>query len=202
MSIVYLNGEFLPIEQAKVSVLDRGFLFGDGVYEVIPVYGGHCLRLGEHLKRLQDSLDGIHLKNPLSNQQWEQTLDQLIEKNEGEDKSVYLQLSRGVAPVRDHLFPAQTKPTVFIMSNPLKPVSKETLRAGIKAVTLDDIRWQACNIKATALLANTLLKQQAANQGATEAILVRDGLATEGSASNLFIVSNGVIITPPIGPRL
>lgn len=202
MSIVYLNGQFMPIDQAKVSVLDRGFLFGEGVYEVIPSYGGHLLRLGEHFQRLQNSLDGIRLKNPLEQNQWEEILQTLLEKNKAEDQSVYLHVSRGAAPKRDHVFPDNSIATVFVMVNELKAVSKETLKTGVSAITLDDIRWRACNIKATALLANTLLRQQAKDEGAAEAILIRDGKATEGAASNVFVVLNNVLVTPPTSPYL
>ncbi len=202
MSTVYLNGEYLPIDQAKISVLDRGFLFGDGVYEVIPAYGGHLLRLGQHLQRLQNSLDGIRLKNPLSTEQWTDILLHLLNENPAQDQSVYLQVSRGPAPVRDHAFPVQPEPTVFIMVNELKSVAVAKLEQGVTAITLDDIRWRACNIKATALLANTMLRQQANDEGAAEAILIRDGFATEGAASNLFVVLNNTLITPPTGPLL
>jgi D-alanine transaminase len=202
MQIVYLSGKFLPIEQAQVSVLDRGFLFGDGVYEVIPAYGRRLLRLGEHLRRLQDSLDGIRLSNPLSDAQWTDTLNQLIAKNEGDDQYIYVQVTRGAAVKRDHTFPAQVRHTVFCMSSPLKAVSKQELEQGVTAITLDDIRWHACNIKTTALLANVLARQQAADVNAAEAILLRDGFATEGAASNIFMVSDGVMITPPKGPLL
>lgn len=202
MQIVYLNGEFLPLEQAKVFVLDRGFLFGDGVYEVIPAYGRRLLRLDEHLRRLQDSLDGIRLSNPLSPALWHEILNQMLARNEGEDQYVYVQVTRGAAPKRDHAFPAQVQHTVFIMSSPLKPVPREDLQRGIAAVTLNDNRWHACNIKSIALLANVLLRQQAIDAGAAEAILLRDGMMTEGSASNIFIVSQGMLLTPPKGPLL
>jgi D-alanine transaminase len=197
MSIVYLNGQTLPIEEATVSVLDRGFLFGDGVYEVIPSYGGNLFRLQEHLQRLQNSLDGIHLKNPLSHQQWIDALNDIVKKNSGEDQSVYLHVSRGIAAKRDHVFPDEIRPTIFIMSNELTPTVRETLQQGVACITLDDIRWHACHIKATALLANTMLRQQAKEEGAVEAILIREGIATEGAASNIFIVKNNVLITPP-----
>lgn len=200
--IVYLNGEYLPISQAKVSVLDRGFLFGDGVYEVIPAYGRHMLRLDEHLRRLQNSLDGIRLNNPLSEQQYREILQRLLDDSQSDDQYVYLHISRGVADTRDHLFPARVVPTVFIMVSAMLPVSKGKLAQGIAAVTLDDIRWHACHIKATALLANTLLRQQAEDEGAAEAILIRNGHATEGAASNLFMVKNGIMKTPPISPLL
>lgn len=200
--IVYLNGEFKPISKACVSVLDRGFLFGDGVYEVIPAYGGHLLRLQSHLQRLQNSLDGIRLTNPLTNPQWQQMLTTLLEKNQGLDQSIYLQVTRGAAAKRNHNFPDQITPTVFAMSSELIAMPRAEAEQGIEAVTLDDIRWRACNIKTTALLANTLLRQQATDKGAGEAILLRDGYATEGSASNVFVVYDGVILTPPTSPLL
>ncbi|MDH5766199.1 MAG: D-amino acid aminotransferase [Gammaproteobacteria bacterium] len=200
--IVYINGKYLPIEQAQVSVLDRGFLFGDGVYEVIPAYGGHLLRLAEHLQRLQNSLDAIRLINPLTHQQWIEILEALLKKNQGRDQSVYLQVTRGVAQQRDHSFPDEVLPTVFVMVNPLHAQSKDELAKGVMAITVDDNRWRACYIKATALLANTLLRQQATDAGAAEAILIRDGYVTEGAASNVFIVDKNSLITPPIGPNL
>ncbi len=194
--IVYLNGEFLPQSQAKVSVLDRGFVFADGIYEVIPAYGGRLFRLGEHLQRLQNSLDGVRLANPLDDIEWDRILGELIKRNGGGDQSLYLQITRGVAK-RDHGFPPDTPATVFAMSNPLKPVDAALLKSGVKAITLEDIRWRFCNIKSIALLPNVLLRQQALEQGAAEAILIRNGLVTEGSASNVFIVRKGVIMTPP-----
>lgn len=197
MSTVYLNGQFLPIDQASISVLDRGFLFGDGVYEVIPAYGGHLFRLEEHLQRLQNSLQGIQLTNPLSKQQWIDVLNQLLQKNDGEDQSVYLQVTRGVAAKRDHVFPDEIHATVFIMCSELNSARREDLQPGVSAITLDDIRWRACDIKATSLLANIMLRQQAKDEGAVEAILIRDGMATEGAASNIFIVSKGILLTPP-----
>ena len=200
--IVYLNGQYLPIEQARVSVLDRGFLFGDGVYEVIPAYGGHLLRLPQHMQRLQNSLAAIRLDNPLSDDEWIEILNTLLEKNQGRDQSVYLQVTRGVAEQRDHSFPDMVKPTVFVMVNELFAPAKEDLSKGVAAITVDDIRWRACHIKATALLANTLLRQQATDAGAAEAILIRDGLVTEGAASNVFMVKNNTLITPPVGPTL
>ncbi len=197
-SICYLNGAYLPLEQAKVSVLDRGFIFGDGVYEVIPAYGGHLFRLQQHLQRLDNSLKAIKLANPLSNVQWQDMLQTLVKKNQDNsnaDQSLYLQLTRGVAK-RDHSFPKNTPATVFAMSNPLAAADMEKIQAGVNAITLDDIRWRYCNIKTIALLPNILLKQQAIEKHASEAILVREDQVTEGSASNLFIVSDGVIKTP------
>lgn len=199
--IVFLNDRFLPQDQAFVPVMDRGFVFGDGVYEVIPVYGGRLFRVDEHLQRLQHSLDGIRLANPMSNAEWTEILQRLAQANGGGEQSIYLQITRGHAP-RDHAFPLDTEPTVFIASSPLKPVASELLHDGVAAITLDDIRWKYCHIKAIALLPNILLRQQAIDAGAQEAILVRDGVVTEGAASNVFIVTDGVIKTPPKGPFL
>lgn len=193
---VYLNGEYLPLDQAKVSVMDRGFLFGDGVYEVIPVYGGKPLRLAEHLDRLDASLAGIGMLSPLDREAWSTIFQQLI--SGPEDQSIYLQVTRGYAPKRDHAFPAVIKPTVFVMCNPIAAIPA----SGVAAITLDDTRWQLCNIKAITLLANVLLRQEAVENGAAEALLVRDGHVLEGSASNVFILLNGMLITPPKGHEL
>ena len=207
MTIVYLNGDFLPIDQARVPVMDRGFLFGDGVYEVIPVYGGRLFRFQHHIDRLQNSLDGIRLINPLSDSEWEQIFTTLLQKNGVEtdsqrDYSVYLQVTRGVAEKRDHLFPAKVIPTVFVSSQPIATVDPAIIEHGIAAITLEDSRWARCNIKAITLLPNVLLRQEAQNNDASEAILIRDGNAIEGSASNLFVVKNGNIMTPPKGSQL
>jgi D-alanine transaminase len=193
--IVYLNGEFLPSDEARISVLDRGFIFGDGVYEVIPVYGGRLFRLPHHLERLDHSLEGIRLANPLDHGHWRAVLKELVERNGDGDQSLYLQVTRGVAE-RDHSFPPDTEPTVFAMSKPTGEVAPE-LRDGISAITVEDIRWKWCNIKAIALLPNILLRQQAVDNGAAEAVMLRDGFVTEGAASNIFIVNNGVVLTPP-----
>jgi D-alanine transaminase len=201
MNIVYLNNKFLPADQACVPVLDRGFIFGDGVYEVIPAYGGKLFRLDEHLQRLQNSLAAVRIPNPLSNAGWATMLNELIAQNHGEDQSHYLHVTRGSAP-RDLAMPDDPVPTVFAMSNTLKPVSQEICANGVAAITLDDIRWQRCHIKALRLLPNILLRQEALDQDAAEAILIRDGFATEGAASNLFVVIDGVLCTPPTGPFL
>lgn len=201
MPTVYLNGKFMPDTEARVSVLDRGFIFGDGVYEVIPVYGGRLFRLSEHLQRLQNSLDALKIDNPLNDSEWEQTLTELINQNGDGDLSLYLQITRGSAE-RDHAIPSEITPTMFAMCNALKPLPAETINKGVKAITLNDIRWQRCHIKAISLLPNVLLRQEALDQGAAEAILIRDGKATEGAASNLFAVIKGVITTPPKGPML
>ena len=201
MGIVYLNGEYLPVERAQVSVMDRGFVFGDGVYEVIPVYGGRLFRLEQHLQRLARSLTGIRLANPLSDDGWRQCLQEVVARNGGGDQSVYVQITRGIAP-RDHAFPKETTPTVYAASSPLKPLAADVAEQGVGAITLQDIRWQRCDIKAITLLPNILLRQQAIDQGAVEAILVRDGQVNEGAASNLFMVKGGVLVTPPKGPFL
>ena len=195
---VYLNGEFLPPDQARVSVFDRGFIFGDGVYEVIPVFGGRLFRLPHHLSRLDASLSAIRLRNPHNQQEWNDIFTRLLAAGSG-DQSIYLQITRGVAP-RDHAFPPNITPTVFAYAQPLKYSPPEQLAQGVVAVTAADIRWQRCDIKAIALLANALLRQQAIDQGAVEAILVRDGIVTEGAASNIFVVKNGRLVTPPKGP--
>jgi D-alanine transaminase len=200
--IVYLNGAFLRADEARVSVLDRGFLFGDGVYEVIPVYGGRLFRVEPHLARLDRSLEGIRMANPLDHRQWTGVLRELVERNGGGERSIYLQVTRGVAP-RDHAFPAQAEPTVFAMTTELPPSAPSPERQpGVEAISVEDIRWAHCDIKAITLLPNVLMRQRALESGAAEAILLRDGQATEGAASNLFIVRGGVITTPPKGNLL
>ena len=199
MPLVYLNGQFLAPDQAKVSVFDRGFIFGDGVYEVIPVFGGRLFRLAHHLSRLETSLAAIRLRNPHNTEQWSEIFMRLMAENGGGDQSIYLQITRGVAP-RDHAFPANVTPTVFAYAQPVKFAPGDQLTQGVAAITTEDIRWGRCDIKAIALLANALLRQQAIEQGAVEAILVRDGLVTEGAASNIFIVKDKRLITPPKGP--
>lgn len=195
--MVYLNGRFLPLDQAQVSVLDRGFLFADGVYEVIPVYGGRMLRWADHWRRLEASLAGIHMPPPLTMIEMESALQRLIQGVY--DQYLYLQITRGNAGKRDHNIPKDYIPTVFAMCSPIGPLPRET---GIKAITLDDIRWKLCHIKSIALLGNILLRQQALDQGVNEAILIRDGFVTEGAASNVFALLDGVLITPPKGPDL
>ncbi len=202
MSTAYLNGTFLPLDQAQVSVMDRGFLFGDGVYEVIPVYNGRLFRLAQHLKRLQNSLDGVRIGNPMTENEWTEVLTGLVARNTGSEQAVYLQVTRGVAAKRDHAFPVASRPTVFAMSTPAPAVQDSADEAGIKAITLPDIRWQQCDIKAITLLPNVLLRQQAIDASTAEAILIKNGHATEGAASNVFIVHNGVLVTTPKGPSL
>jgi len=196
VSDVFLNGRFIAADKAKVSVLDRGFVFGDGVYEVIPVYDGHCFKLKSHLKRLQNSLDESRIVNPYSEKHWETVLKKLISLHLDGDQVLYLQVTRGVA-VRDHVFPENTAPTVFVMSNMMQAVSEEYKANGISAITLKDSRWQKCNIKSISLLPNCLLKQKAKDSGAEEALLISDGFLTEGSTSNAYAVLDGVIYTAP-----
>lgn len=192
---IYLNGKFLPIEDAKISVMDRGFLFGDSIYEVIPAYNGRLFRLAHHLKRLENGLQAIGMDNPMSQDEWGSTLNQLVQQRPTQDQSIYLQVTRGPAEKRDHALPETIQPTVLAMATPITEDPSEN--SGIAVITLDDVRWRLCNIKATTLLANVLLKQQAKDAKAVEAILIRDGEAMEGVASNLFIVSNAELITPP-----
>jgi D-alanine transaminase len=195
--IAYLNRQFLPLSQICISPLDRGFLFADGVYEVIPVYDGRLFRLKEHLQRLVKGLDAIRLDVGLKPSEWSTLLGELVSRNGGGELVVYLQVTRGAPPIRDHAFPADgTRPTILAMASPLKPVPATVLSEGISAVTHDDIRWGACHIKSTALLANVLARQHALDQGCHDAILVRDGFLTEGSASNLFLVQGDFLLTP------
>jgi len=196
MNMVFLNGEFLPPDLACIPVLDRGFIFGDGVYELIPVYSRRPFRLAEHLRRLQHSLDGIRLANPHTEAAWGELIGELIARNEGDDQSVYLHVTRGVAK-RDHAFPAGVPPTVFMMSNPLVTPAPELRETGAAAVTAVDNRWLRCDIKAISLLPNVLLRQLAVDAGAMETILLRDGFLTEGAASNIFIVHGDTLLAPP-----
>jgi D-alanine transaminase len=202
MGEIYLNGEFVPPEQAVVSVLDRGFLFGDGVYEVIPAYAGKPLRAREHLQRLERSLRAIGMQAPRSPAQWEPVFLRLLSSVPDADQAIYLQVTRGAAPTRDHRFPKESTPTVMAMVKPMKARDPGIAQDGVAAVVREDIRWLRCDIKATALLAAVMLRQEADEAGVEEAILVRDGLALEGSTSNLFIVLDGVLITPPKGRLL
>jgi D-alanine transaminase len=197
-SLVYLNGEFKPAEEASISILDRGFMFGDGVYEVIPVYGGNIFRMVQHLERLQRSLDAIEISNPLSAQQWEDVFTKLSKKNcPKKDSVLYLQVTRGVMEKRNHAYSRDNPATVLVMcwKHEYPKLEKDT--KGVKAVTLEDTRWLDCHIKSVNLLPNVMLKQQAVDRGAAEGILIRDGYAIEGSASNLFIVKDEIIYTPP-----
>ena len=194
MSIVYLNGTFLPLSEAKVSVLDRGFTFGDGVYEVIPVFAGNIFRLDEHLDRLANSMAALDISLAQSRSELVNILTELVHQNPTTgDQQIYLQITRGVTE-RDHYYGEDIEPTFFAMCKPM--LEKDTSN-GIYAITHDDIRWKYCHIKSTALLASVLLKKIARDTGnSQEAILIRDGKLTEGASSNVFIVKDAVIMTP------
>jgi D-alanine transaminase len=195
---VFLSGQFLPVSEAKISVLDRGFIFGDGVYEVIPVYSRHIFRLAEHLQRLSRSLDNIQLHNPYQDDEWIAIIQELVKRNEPEDQYLYLHITRGVAK-RDHAFPnPPVSPTVFLMSYPLNTPPAGLLQTGISAITAADNRWLRCDIKAISLLPNVLLRQMAVDAGCAETIMIRDNeFMTEGAASNIFVVKNGELLAPP-----
>jgi len=197
---VYLNGEFMPLAEAKIPVLDRGFIFGDGVYELVPVYSGKPFRLDEHLRRLQASLDGMRLANPHGVEVWRERILTLIALQDFADQSVYIQVTRGTPdqthPPRDHAFPKGVSPTVFMFAQPLVTVSAEQKAVGVCAVTAVDNRWLRCDIKAISLLPNILLRQQAVETGCAETVMLRDGFLTEGAASNIFVVKDGVLLAP------
>lgn len=196
LNTVYLNGKFLPIEEAHISPLDRGFIFGDGVYEVIPFYDGKALGLKEHLQRLQRSLDELDIDNPYPLHDWETKIASLVVKNGGGNVAVYLQVTRGVAK-RDFSPPKGLTQTVFMMANNLPTPKREVYERGISCVSLDDNRWLRCHIKSTALLGAVMLKHESNQAGVDEAVMFRDGYLTESSASNVAAVKNGVILCPP-----
>ncbi|MDR3213606.1 MAG: D-amino acid aminotransferase [Azoarcus sp.] len=197
MSLCHLNGNYLPLADARLSPLDRGFLFGDGAYEVIPVYSRWPFRLDEHLDRLQRTLDALRLPNPHPAAEWAAIIATVIAGNEWNDQSVYLQITRGADSVRKHAFPAQIRPTVFLMSEPLHTPDAAQLETGVGAVSAIDYRWLRCDLKTVSLLANCLLRQMAVDADCAEAVLFRDGFLTEGAASNIFAVRNGVLLAPP-----
>ena len=195
---VYLNGQFLPLAEAGVSPLDRGFLYGDGVYEVIPVYSRRAFRIDEHLQRLQTTLDGIKLANPLPVEGWREIIGRLIEAAPWDDQSIYLQVTRGTDDKRDHAFPPATvKPTAFAFASPLVTPPTDIRARGVAAITVPDQRWSRCDLKVISLLANVLARQQAVEAGCAEALLIRDGYVKEGAASNIFVVKDGVLLAPP-----
>jgi D-alanine transaminase len=194
--VVYLNGTFQRLDEAKVPVLDRGFIYGDGVYEVIPVYARQPFRLPHHLARLQRSLDGIRLANPHDDGKWRSLVEAIVARQPFADQAVYLQITRGVAK-RDHAFPSGVTQTVFMMSNPLPLPSRELVERGVSVVTAEDNRWQRCDLKTTSLLGNVLMRQLAADANAAETVMFRDGYLTEASASNVLLVIGGTIVAPP-----
>ena len=193
--MIFLNGKMMPIEDAKVPVLDRGFIFGDGVYELVPVYARVPFRLDEHLARLERSLAETKIRNPYTRAQWREVIYKVIDAQPFEDQGVYFQVTRGVAK-RDHAFPKNAEPTVFMMSNPLVNPPAEQVEKGASAVTAIDNRWHRCDIKSISLIGNCLLRQLSAEVGGAETILFRNGHLTEASASNVFLVKNGVILSP------
>ncbi|MGC8697735.1 MAG: aminotransferase class IV [Halothiobacillus sp.] len=203
MTQVFFNGDWVAPEQAKVSVFDRGFLFGDGVYEVIPAFNKKLFGAADHLTRLARSLAEIDIINPLTDAQWHAVLDRLVAECDSDDVSIYIQVSRGTPPKRDHAYPnPPVAPTVLASASPIAPVSPAIREQGARAITVPDWRWQRCDIKSVNLLPNIMARQQAVAAGAMEAILVREGIALEGAASNLFAVIDGELITAPLGPHI
>ncbi len=194
--IAHFNGQLLPLDRISISPLDRGFIFGDGVYEVIPVYEGVMLRGREHFERLQRSMDEIRLVNPHTTDEWLALVQQLLAHHPG-NQSVYIQVTRGVPPKRDHVIPQGLVPTVFMMANPLASPSRQMVDNGVACVTARDFRWEKCHIKSTSLLGNVLARQISADVGAIETILLRDGFVTEASSSNVFVVKHGIVAAPP-----
>ena len=200
--MVYLNGNFIEKDKAFVSVMDRGFLFGDGVYEVFPAYNRKIIGLDSHLNRLQDGLDAISIKNPHTKNEWKDLINKIISfDSNNRNQAIYLQISRGSDENRKHTY-GELKPTVYIQSSAINPREKSTLLNGLSAITREDIRWLKSNTKATSLLANTLYAQEAKNNDAEETILYRDGIVTEASSSNVFIVKSNCIYTHPKGPNI
>jgi D-alanine transaminase len=199
LATAYLNGKFLPIEQVSISPLDRGFLFGDAIYEVIPFYDGEPVLLDAHLQRLYRNLEAMRIFNPQTKEEWSELISELASRNGGGNIAIYLQISRGADVGRDHVFPDKITPTVFAMASTLENMD---YAEGTKAITLPDNRWGRCDIKATALLANVLARQDAREAGAIDAILIWDGLVTEGAVSSVIIVENGDLIRRPHGPEV
>jgi D-alanine transaminase len=195
-NIAHFNGRLMPLEDVRISPLDRGFIFGDGVYEVIPVYDGAMLHGREHFQRLQRSMDEIRLANPHSVDAWLGITRELLAHHPG-NVSVYIQVTRGVPTKRDHVMPKDLAPTVFMMVQPLVTPSKEAIENGVACVTHEDFRWTRCHIKSTSLLGNVMARQVSADVGATETILLRDGFVTEASSSNVFVVKGQVVAAPP-----
>ncbi len=195
-TLCYLNGEYTPLNLAKVSVLDRGFLFGDGIYEVVPVYGRQVFRFGEHMARLDRTLAKVRIANPHTAAEWLERCRRLIDAHAARDQLLYLQVTRGVAP-RDHVMPTDIEPTVFMMTSPMKPPSAEQRHRGVACITARDFRWERGDIKSISLLGNVLARQMSADQGAVETIMFRDGFLTEGAACNVWVVHEGAVLGPP-----
>jgi D-alanine transaminase len=195
-STVYLNGEFMPAAEARVPVLDRGFIFGDGIYEVVPVYGRVPFRWEQHRARMVRSLGKIRIDDPMDAAGWRALVDELIARHPWQDQFVYIQVTRGVAK-RDHAFPKGVTPTVFAMSSPLPAIPAAMLTDGLAVISLPDERWLHCDIKSTSLLGNVLARQAAVDAGAAECVMYRDGFLTEGSSSNIWVVRDGRVLAPP-----
>lgn len=200
-TLCHLNGRTLPLRDAQVSVLDRGFLFGDGVYEAVPVYGRRMFRFDDHMTRLERSLSKLRIPNPHDRPGWLALLRQLVDAHPADDQMLYLQVTRGVAP-REHVMVQGLEPTVFAMTNSMRPPSAEQRHHGVACVTARDFRWERGDIKSTSLLGNVLARQIAADHGAAETLLLRDGWLTEGSSSNVWIVHEGALLGPPKSEHL
>lgn len=200
----YLNGEFTRLPDAKISVMDRGFIFGDGVYEVVPVYAGHPFRLAQHMARLARSLAEMRLPNPLTASQWRELVSNLIARyaefagagTESTNQMVYIQITRGVA-LRDHAMPMDIQPTVFAMSNRMVQPTPEQRAQGVTCVTADDFRWEKAHIKSTSLLGSVFARQISVDAGAVETVMFRDGHLSEAASSNVWVVKNGTVLGPP-----
>jgi D-alanine transaminase len=197
LPLVWLDGRLLPLEEARISPLDRGFLFGDGAYEVLPVYGGRAYRFEAHMARLERSLAEMRMTPPVDHAGWLAIFGQLVQGNGGGDLLLYVQVTRGVEAERFHVPQPGTRPTVFACVQKLPAIPAAAIERGVAAVTAEDIRWSRCDIKSTSLLGNVLLRWLAADAGATETILRRDGMLTEGSASSVHLVESGRLVTPP-----
>ena len=195
-TLCYLNGDYTPLNQAKVSVLDRGFIFGDGIYEVVPVYGRKLFRFDEHMARLDLGLEKVRIANPLTRTEWLERCRELTAAQASEDQLIYIQVTRGVA-MRDHVMPPDITPTVFIMCNPMKPPSAEQRHRGVACVTARDFRWERGDIKSTSLLGNVLARQMSADHAAVETVMFRDGFLTEASTCNVWVVHEGAVMGPP-----
>ena len=196
-NLCFLNGEFMPLADARIPVLDRGFIFGDGIYEVVPVYSHKLFRFDEHLARLNRSLGKLRIPQPATHDEWLARCRHLVAARAEGDQVVYIQVTRGVAP-RDHVMPTNLVPTVFVMSNPLKAATVEQRHAGVACTTARDFRWERGDIKSTSLLGNVMARQMSADHGALETILFRDGFLTEASASNVWVVHEGALLGPPM----
>jgi D-alanine transaminase len=195
-TLCYLNGEYTPLNEARVSVLDRGFIFGDGIYEVVPVYGRRLFRFEEHMSRLDRSLAKLRIANPHTRAEWLERCRRLIGAHASDDQLLYLQVTRGVA-LRDHVMPADIEPTVFMMVSAMKQPSPEQRHRGVACVTARDFRWERGDIKSTSLLGNVLARQISADQGAVETIMFRDGFLTEAAACNVWVVREGAVLGAP-----